>query len=192
MRSYGSHLHRSARPYDIQHEGSCAIPRCGDQSAAVSLLGWGYSRTWWQGVAHQRADRSRSRFNFAACQKCFVRNCRQTESKFQRLGSSRVSETPIFRMANRICGIHGKSFAEANRAGLHYKSGGASSEAIVQGRVDCVPQETRNRIRREISLGMNAPLSKYFLSPRPGLGSFDAYPRLAPWATICRHSVAIA
>jgi hypothetical protein len=41
-------------------------------------------------------------------------------------------------------------------------------------------------------MGMNAPLSKYFLSPQTGLDMSDVYPRLAPWATICRHSVAIA
>ena len=38
---------------------------------------------------------------------------------------------------------------------------------------------------------MNARFEKYFLSPLPGLGLFCLVdPRLTPWATIYRHSVA--
>jgi hypothetical protein len=49
--------------------------------------------------------------------------------------------------------------------------------------------------RREIPVGMNEGIRKGFLSPLPGLGLFLPYcfyPRLTPWATICRRYAANA
>ena len=46
---------------------------------------------------------------------------------------------------------------------------------------------------REISVGVNERFRKAFLSPLPGLGlypTYDFYPRLTPWATICRRYAA--
>jgi hypothetical protein len=47
---------------------------------------------------------------------------------------------------------------------------------------------------REIPVGMKAANQNRFLSPLTGLGPFSTYfyPRLTPWAAICRHSAASA
>ena len=40
-------------------------------------------------------------------------------------------------------------------------------------------------------MGLDAKIEGYLLSPLPGLVLFHvANPRLAPWATLCHHSVA--
>jgi DNA polymerase III delta prime subunit len=53
----------------------------------------------------------------------------------------------------------------------------------------------RRGVRRKISVGMNEGIRPGFLSPLPGLGLFLTdcfYPRLTPWASVCRRYAANA
>jgi hypothetical protein len=94
-------------------------------------------------------------------------------------------------LANRLCRVQRESFPKTIGFGLHRQPGRTSSKDFVQGRVHRVLAEARKRIRGKIFMGMRKRIGEYFLSPLPGLDLFRSFvPRLAPWATICRHSVA--
>src|SRR5690349_8717975 len=108
------------------------------------------------------------------------------------MGSQNVSHAIHICMAGRLCGVWSKRLSKAGCFGLHRRPGGAPSKSFVQGGIHFLSKEARNRIRRKISLGMNAVMSQHFLlSPLPGLGLFCRLdPRLTPWANVLRHSVA--
>lgn len=193
MKSHGAHPHQFVVPYRVQHEGAVATPGRRFETAPVPLNGRHHPRTWRYSVTHQRPGRSHSYSHLVACKDRALRTCRQSEGQFQRLGSPRVPRQVVVRRANGLCGVHGQPLTKVIRLGLHLEPGRTPSQGFFQGGACCFPQEARNRIQREIFVGMNIGLHQSFLSPLKGLGLLcRVAPRLTPWATVSRCSAAIA
>jgi hypothetical protein len=104
------------------------------------------------------------------------------------MSSPRVSRQPGVRVANRLRGLQRKPFAEAGGFGLYREPGGASSKDIVQRGIDFLPQEARGGIRRAIRFRMRLSEPQMLLPSLPGLELLlNTFPRLTPWAIICRR-----
>jgi hypothetical protein len=175
MMTYGPHLYRSARPCDFQHQGSRAIFGCVAKATPVSLHGWNCSRTRCGSAIAQRPNRSRSHSTAVSGENWIVRNRRQGEVEFERLGSPRISRQTELHVANRLCRVQCESFPKTIGFELHCQPGRASSKDFVSGRIHRVPQKSRNRIRGKIFMGMRTRIGKCFLPRLPGLDLFRSF-----------------
>lgn len=191
MRDHGTHIHQSPLAHYLQHERPCAVTRSGSQTASICLHGRNHPRARRQGAHYQRTNGPRSHSCVTAGEARTSRNYRKGEGEFIGLDSQRVSTATDVFLASRLFGVQREPFPKTNDSRLHRQTGGAPSKGVLQGRVDCVPQEARNRIRREISVGMSHIILECSLSPLTGLDLLcSCNPRLAPWATLYRRSAA--